>query len=79
MVTYHPVTLEYMTAREQFSALLRALDETDAHIIFTKPNSDSNGRIIASMIDEYVNCHSDKSVAFTSLGISSIFVCIAIC
>ena len=68
MVTYHPVTLEYMTAREQFSALLRALDETDAHIIFTKPNSDSNGRIIASMIDEYVNCHSDRSVAFTSLG-----------
>ena len=68
MVTYHPVTLEYMTAREQFSALLRALDETDAHIIFTKPNSDSNGRIIASMIDEYVNCHSDRSVAFTSWG-----------
>ena len=68
MVTYHPVTLEYMTAREQFSALLRALDETDAHIIFTKPNSDSDGRIIASMIDEYVNCHSDRSVAFTSLG-----------
>lgn len=68
LITYHPVTLEHQTAKVQFEALLQAVDETDAHLIFTKPNSDSDGRIIISMIDEYVAAHPEKAVAFTSLG-----------
>ena len=68
LITYHPVTLEHRTAKEQFEALLRAVDETGYRLIFTKPNSDSDGRIIISMIDEYVKAHPQKSVAFTSLG-----------
>ena len=68
LITYHPVTLEHQTAKVQFEALLQAVDETDAHLIFTKPNSDSDGRIIISMIDEYVSAHPEKAVAFTSLG-----------
>ncbi|WP_321334254.1 UDP-N-acetylglucosamine 2-epimerase [uncultured Bacteroides sp.] len=68
LITYHPVTLESHTAKAQFEALLRAVDETDAHLIFTKPNSDSDGRAIISMIDEYVSRHTDKAVAFISLG-----------
>jgi len=69
LVTFHPVTLEISTAKEQFSELLSALDELeDTNIIFTKANSDTDGRIINSMIDEYVSKNSDKSVGFTSLG-----------
>ncbi|QOP40826.1 UDP-N-acetylglucosamine 2-epimerase [Sulfurimonas marina] len=69
LVTFHPVTLENETAEEQFKELLSAIDELDnTNIIFTKANSDTNGRIINSMIDEYVSQHSTKSIAFTSMG-----------
>jgi GDP/UDP-N,N'-diacetylbacillosamine 2-epimerase (hydrolysing) len=69
IVTFHPVTLENATAKEQFLNLLEAIDKLEeTHIIFTKANSDTDGRIINSMIDEYVSKNSHKSVAFTSLG-----------
>lgn len=69
LVTFHPVTLENSTAKEQFQELLGAVDELQAtQIIFTKANSDTNGRIINQMIDEYVAKNRSKSVAFTSLG-----------
>lgn len=68
LITYHPVTLENQTAARQMEALLRAVDNTDYRIIFTKPNSDSDGRVIVSMIDDYVKNHPERSVAFTSLG-----------
>lgn len=69
LVTFHPATLENQTAEEQCKALLQALDELkDTKIIFTMPNSDSNGRIIIKMIEAYVNQHHDSSIAFTSLG-----------
>ncbi len=69
LVTFHPVTLENGTAEEQFQELLNAIDEMeDTNTIFTKANSDTNGRIINQMIDEYVSKNSHKSVAFTSLG-----------
>ena len=69
MVTYHPVTLDNLSAKQQFSNILCALDEyKDYFIIFTKANSDTDGRIINHMIDEYVHVNSDRSIAFTSLG-----------
>jgi GDP/UDP-N,N'-diacetylbacillosamine 2-epimerase (hydrolysing) len=69
LVTFHPVTLENSTARVQFQELLNAIDELeDTHIIFTKANSDTDGRIINNMIDEYVSENFEKSVVFTSLG-----------
>jgi len=69
LVTFHPVTLENSTAKEQFNELLEAIDKLeDTNIIFTKANSDTDGRIINKMIDEYVAKNSHKSVAFTSLG-----------
>lgn len=69
LITFHPVTLENATAEEQFSELLGALDELDdTHLVFTKANSDTSGRIINQMIDTYVAAHSNKAVAFTSLG-----------
>jgi len=69
LLTFHPVTLEKATAKEQFQELLYAINELqDTNIIFTKANSDTDGRIINSMIDEYVQNNNEKSVAFTSLG-----------
>jgi len=69
LITFHPVTLENSTAKEQFQVLLDVVDELeDTNIIFTKANSDTDGRIINSMIDEYVVQNSHKSVGFTSLG-----------
>lgn len=69
LVTFHPVTLETSTAQQQFTELLEALDTlVDTHIIFTKANSDTDGRIINTMIDSYTHANLGKAVAFTSLG-----------
>lgn len=68
LITFHPVTLEDATAGTQFSEVLAALDHLEnTHLIFTKANSDTAGRLINQMIDEYV-ATSDKAVAFKSLG-----------
>lgn len=69
LVTFHPVTLEKNTAKEEFNNLLDALDYFEGlKVIFTKANSDTDGRIINKMIDEYVIKNPKKAVAFTSLG-----------
>ncbi|BFU76854.1 UDP-N-acetylglucosamine 2-epimerase [Arcobacter sp. 15-2] len=69
LVTFHPVTLENSTAKEQFVELLDVIDELeDTNIIFTKANSDTDGRIINQMCDDYVAKNAHKAVCFTSLG-----------
>jgi GDP/UDP-N,N'-diacetylbacillosamine 2-epimerase (hydrolysing) len=68
IVTFHPVTLENSTSETQFQALLESIDELkNTQIIFTKANSDTDGRIINSMIDDYVSKH-DNTIAFASMG-----------
>ena len=69
LVTYHPVTLENRTAENQFQALLDVLaQEKTLKIIFTKANSDTNGRIINNMIDDFVTKYKDQSISFASMG-----------
>ncbi|OZV13446.1 UDP-N-acetylglucosamine 2-epimerase (hydrolyzing) [Tissierella sp. P1] len=69
LVTFHPVTLENSNSKEEFQELLNALDRlNDLKLIFTKANSDTDGRIINLMIDEYVKNNNNKAVAFTSMG-----------
>lgn len=69
LVTFHPVTLENASAEAQFGNLLDALVKLDKYkIIFTMPNSDTNGRIIRRLIDEFVSSHPTRSIAFASLG-----------
>lgn len=69
LVTFHPVTLDNLSAEAQFNELLYALDKfEDTAIIFTMPNSDTGGRIIIQLIEEYVRKNSEKAIAFTSLG-----------
>lgn len=69
LVTFHPVTLENETAKQQCENLLAVLSElTNYNIIFTLPNSDTDGRIIMQLIKDFVALHSDRSIAFTSMG-----------
>lgn len=69
LVTFHPVTLDFQSAESQFNDLLTALKSfTDINIIFTKPNADTDGRIIIKMIDQYVAENPDNSISFISLG-----------
>ena len=69
LVTFHPVTLEKMTAKEQFSNLLKVLDRhEELRIIFTKANADTDGRIINEMIDDFSSKNKNRCAAYTSLG-----------
>lgn len=69
LVTFHPVTLEKATAADQFGSLLSAIDlMSPVQVIFTKANADTDGRIINSMIDDYVASNPDHAAAFVSLG-----------
>lgn len=69
LITFHPVTLENSTSKQQFENLLNSIDKVrDLKVIFTKANSDTDGRIINKMIDEYVSKNENKSTAFVSMG-----------
>lgn len=83
MVTFHPVTLEHMTAEKQFDNLLAVLEKhKELKIIFTKANSDTDGRVINRMIDNFVKANSDRCIAYTSLGqlryLSAVRLCCAV-
>ena len=69
LVTFHPVTFDNMTSQKQFQNILDVIDELEVTtIIFSKANSDTDGRIINLMIDNYVRENVSKSICFTSLG-----------
>jgi GDP/UDP-N,N'-diacetylbacillosamine 2-epimerase (hydrolysing) len=69
LITFHPVTLESQSAKDQFKAILDVLDLLkDTHFIFTHANSDKDGRIINQMIDKFVNENHTRAIAFKSLG-----------
>lgn len=69
LITFHPVTLENNSAKEQFQAILEALKTLkETHFIFTHANSDRSGRIINQMIEQYVSENKDIGVSFKSLG-----------
>lgn len=69
LVTYHPVTLNDKSSSEGMNSLLKALDEfPEAKIIITRPNADTDGRLIIRMIDDYAARQPQRVVVFTSLG-----------
>jgi GDP/UDP-N,N'-diacetylbacillosamine 2-epimerase (hydrolysing) len=70
LITFHPVTLDNDSAGSQFGELLAALKmfKENTKFIFTKPNADTEGRIIIKMINVFVEKNSDKAIAFDSLG-----------
>lgn len=69
LVTFHPVTLEKYTSQRQFQNLLSVLGELKStHLIFTKANADTDGRIVNQMIDDYVSNNAHRAVVFASMG-----------
>jgi GDP/UDP-N,N'-diacetylbacillosamine 2-epimerase (hydrolysing) len=68
LITYHPVTLEKSTAKNQMGELLEALaDLKDTKLIFTLPNADTDGRTLIKMVQDFVG-HHHNAKAYTSLG-----------
>jgi len=77
LITFHPVTLESKSSEFQMEELLAALDDLDdTYLIFTMPNSDTDGRILFQQIEKFVSEHSNASV-FTSLGQLKYLSCMA--
>jgi UDP-hydrolysing UDP-N-acetyl-D-glucosamine 2-epimerase len=72
LVTSHPVTLEYENTREYTESLLAALDESGLNVIFTYPNSDTHGRVIAELINDYVASH-ERARLTISMGSQAYF------
>lgn len=69
LITYHPVTLSDSDPIDEINALFAALNEhPDLRVIFTMPNSDTGGQVIADAIERYVEEHTDKVRAYKSLG-----------
>ncbi len=69
LVTFHPVTLENDTAKNQVQNLLQALQTIDdLRILFTLPNSDTDSRIIIEMINQFVEENKNRTTVFASLG-----------
>ncbi len=69
LITFHPVTLESDGTINQFKSLLGSLNKfKELKIIFTKPNADTDGRIIVDLIEEYTNNNPGRVFSFTSLG-----------
>lgn len=69
LVTYHPVTLDERGPAGAMTALFEALDEFPAaRVVFTAPNADTDGRVIAKLIREYVAQSPGKRTLVSSLG-----------
>ena len=68
LITFHPVTLEGQSSRQQMAEFLGALDElTDTSLIFTMPNADTGGRELTGMVEDFVATHEHARL-YTSLG-----------
>jgi len=68
LVTFHPVTLKSDSGVDQLSELLAALDSfPDIGLIFTKPNADTSGQLMAQLIEKYVNSRANAK-SYASLG-----------
>ena len=67
LVTFHPATLELGQAATHIPELLAALDSMGMPIVFTAPNADTEGRVIATRIQDFVRDHPNSRY-LTNLG-----------
>ena len=72
LVTFHPVTMEYEQADGHIGELLEALRGFELPIVFTMPNADTNGRIIAKRVREFVTTYPDARLV-DNLGTQGYF------
>jgi UDP-hydrolysing UDP-N-acetyl-D-glucosamine 2-epimerase len=71
LVTFHPVTLEYEDVERQIDELLSALDQAGIPVIFTMPNADTAGRIIATKIRQWVQSHPETGKLVDNFGVDA--------
>ena len=77
LVTFHPITLEGSSSKEQMQELLLAISFLkDTQIIFTFPNADTQGRELAQMVKNFVLKHPNAR-AYESLGQLLYLSCLA--
>jgi len=69
LITYHPETLSSNVDGDHFGELLHALHNLGAEwgLIFTKPNADTHGRVLAERLESFVMTHENARV-YESLG-----------
>jgi len=72
VVTYHPVTLEYEQTGWQISELLKALEDAELPIVFTLPNADTHGRLIAERVHGFLRTHPNAQMV-SNLGTEGYF------
>ena len=76
LITFHPATLEFSTAKDQVSELLKALSKlTQTTLIFTMANADSGGLVINQLIKEFAERNINANL-FPSLGQLAYLSCI---
>jgi UDP-hydrolysing UDP-N-acetyl-D-glucosamine 2-epimerase len=68
LTTFHPVTLEYEDVERQIDELLAALNQAGFPVIFTMPNADTAGRIIATKIRQWVQSHPETGKLVDNFG-----------
>jgi UDP-hydrolysing UDP-N-acetyl-D-glucosamine 2-epimerase len=69
LVTFHPVTLESESIKNQMNQLFEALNVfPEIKVLFTLPNSDSDGRKIIELIKNYSSLEPSRIKYYTSLG-----------
>ena len=69
LVVMHSTTLEKISPEVQILNLINSLNHfKDYNIIFIKGNSDSNGRIINQLIDDFERENKDRVKSFISLS-----------
>jgi len=77
LITFHPVTLENETAKDQMYELLKALSKLqDTTLIFTLPNADPGGRLLIKMVENYVKFNT-RAYSYKSLGQLIYLSCVA--
>ena len=59
LVTYHPVTMEYENTEFQIKELLRALEDVNLPVVFSKANSDTYGSVINRELQNHVDTHEE--------------------
>ena len=68
LITFHPVTLENNTSKNQMNELLHSLSELkDTGLIFTMPNADTDSRVLFKMIQDFIR-KNKNAIVFSSLG-----------
>lgn len=70
LITYHPVTLGDSPTSDELDELFSSLVALpkDVRWVITMPNADAGGRALAAQIHGFVQQHSHRAAAFTSLG-----------